>query len=287
MELIVKNEPGFSVVLNLDQINHRIWVYDYNIENPALLYDFFMKLSEDRGCEKVIFPVRQNHLSTLLQQGFTKEGMIEGYYQGSDAHFLAAYPSADRGHSAVLLNEQQMIKEITARPRGIHKNLEEGFNIKIASEKDVNVMAHLFSEVFSSYPTAVDDPCYLAHAMESEDLYMVIYDDKERLAAVATAEIDWEYRRAELTNCATHPDYRGMGLNRILLQELEQQCLAKNIFCLYSLARASSFGMNLVLHRLGYHFKGILINNCHIAGKYEDMNIWVKPTLEEDKNLVQ
>nr|WP_315989693.1 hypothetical protein [Desulforamulus aquiferis] len=34
--------------------------------------------------------------------------------------------------------------------------------------------------------------------------------------------------------------------------------------------------MNLVLHRLGYTFRGTLVNNCHIGGSYEDMNIWVR-----------
>jgi len=45
--------------------------------------------------------------------------------------------------------------------------------------------------------------------------------------------------------------------------------------CLFSLARASSFGMNL-FRRLDYRYRGTLINNCHISGAYEDMNTWVK-----------
>jgi hypothetical protein len=42
------------------------------------------------------------------------------------------------------------------------------------------------------------------------------------------------------------------------------------------MARARSFGMNMVFYQLGYEFNGRLVNNCDIHGGYEDMNIWVK-----------
>jgi hypothetical protein len=34
--------------------------------------------------------------------------------------------------------------------------------------------------------------------------------------------------------------------------------------------------MNTALARLGYRFRGRLMNNCHIMGGFEDMNIWVR-----------
>ncbi|OPZ80752.1 MAG: N-acetyltransferase YodP [bacterium ADurb.Bin429] len=44
---------------------------------------------------------------------------------------------------------------------------------------------------------------------------------------------------------------------------------------LFTLARATSVGINTAFSRLGYTYNGRLVNNCHIAGDWEDMNLWV------------
>ena len=45
---------------------------------------------------------------------------------------------------------------------------------------------------------------------------------------------------------------------------------------LYTIARARSAGMNRVFHNRGYGRTGTLVNNCHIAGRFEDMHVWCK-----------
>ena len=45
---------------------------------------------------------------------------------------------------------------------------------------------------------------------------------------------------------------------------------------LYTIARARSAGMNRVFYNRGYRWTGTLVNNCHIAGDFEDMHVWCK-----------
>jgi len=207
-------------------------------------------------------------------EGFYTEGVIPGYFDGIDACFLAAFPSQSRSVSASLSQDLKMLREILQRPKKYIKKTQQNFFISNASEKDIPFMALLFSQVFSSYPTPVHDLHYLTEAMDKGDIYMVIYCG-HRLVGVASAEIQREQGRAELTNCAIDQNFRGEGLITALLDKIRATCLSHNIKCLYSLARASSYGMNLALHRLGYVYSGTLKNNCHIGGDFENMNIWV------------
>ena len=49
---------------------------------------------------------------------------------------------------------------------------------------------------------------------------------------------------AELTNCATLPEYRKHGFMKSLLIKLEEELRERSIFCSYTIARSLSFGMN-------------------------------------------
>ena len=94
--------------------------------------------------------------------------------------------------------------------------------------------------------------------------------------SAASAELNVQDFNAEITDCATDPAYRGKGLLRLLLMELEEELFRRQVYCLYSLARSLSFGMNAVLHQLGYLYSGRLTRNCKIGGDFEDMSLWVK-----------
>ncbi|MEG6522276.1 putative beta-lysine N-acetyltransferase [Desulfotomaculum sp. 1211_IL3151] len=286
MPIITINRPEFFLQANLDEYNRRIWIQDYRVNNATALRFFLLDLAKVQNLEKIIFPVKEADLHLLRGEEFRLEGVIKGYFQGADAYFLTFYLSEKRCRSGSLLQEKQLLEKILGQPREYQSVLPKGFSLKLATGEHTKDMAELFNTVFSSYPTPVYDPSYLREAIQTGDIYVVCYED-HTLAGVSTAEIDWNQRHAELTNCATHPDYRGMGLNTILLKRLEENCRTKGIHCLFSLSRASSYGMNLVLHRLGYEVQGRLINNCHIAGDYENMNIWVKPTLNSYKYLYQ
>jgi hypothetical protein len=70
--------------------------------------------------------------------------------------------------------------------------------------------------------------------------------------------------------------FRGKGYLNQLIFALERDLKASGFRTSFSLARARSFGMNLVLSKRGYDYSGRHINNCRIMNGFEDMNIWVK-----------
>jgi putative beta-lysine N-acetyltransferase len=277
MKYIRYSDMDFSVIAQLDQISSRVWVTDYRTDNPAALSAFLLELAQQRGLDKIIFPVRPGDEGKFQGEGFYIEGTIRGYFDGTDACFLAAFPSNKRAVSHSLSKELKMLREILQRPKTPRKKVSQDFSIRHASAKDVLAMSFLFQQVFASYPTPVHEPLYLTQALEKGDIYMVAYCG-DRLAGVSSAEIQRDQWRAELTNCAIDDDFRGEGLVTCLLEKIANTCLSRYINCLYSLARASSYGMNLVLHRLGYAYSGTMTNNCHIGGRFENMNIWVRPS---------
>lgn len=275
MELIKHFHSDFSLDAHLDHTSSRIWVTDYKAGRPAAFHQFLLDIARQRGIEKIILPVKTPDIGRLTGNGFNVEGVIPGYFNGSDSHFLAAYTKKKRSLSSTLSLERQILKEILSRPRVWEKSLPAGFTLRPAGAEDCQPMSRLFSKVFTSYPSPVFEPEYLKQSIKKGNIFMVIYSG-HKLASVAAAEIQTEYSRTEMTNCATDPRFRGRGLSTALILGLEKKCRSSNINCLYSLARASSYGMNLVFHRLGYSFGGTLINNCHIGGRYENMNVWVK-----------
>ena len=99
---------------------------------------------------------------------------------------------------------------------------------------------------------------------------------RDNIVSAASAEVNSQYHNAELTDCATLTNHRKFGLMKNLLERLEAELKQNGIFCAYSIARAQSFGMNAVLHQLGYAYRGRLMNNCYIFDKLENMNMWVK-----------
>ncbi|MFZ5644313.1 MAG: putative beta-lysine N-acetyltransferase [Bacillota bacterium] len=276
MELIQYSNRGHSVQVRIENYSRRLWVTGYETDGIESLSDFLIDLARDKNVEKIIFPVRVGDSASLLENGFLSEGSVNAYFKGEDSLFLAAYPSPRRALSLTYASEQRMLKEILQREQGRSKNLPEGIIVRRATTSDASKISKLFRKVFTSYPTPVYDPHYLKLCIESDDIFLVA-EQGDKLAGVAAAELNRQNLRAELSDCATAPDFRGKGLNTLLLAQLEKICLSQNINCLFSLARASSYGMNLVLHRLGYEYGGTLINNCHIGGRYENMNIWVRP----------
>jgi putative beta-lysine N-acetyltransferase len=98
------------------------------------------------------------------------------------------------------------------------------------------------------------------------------------IAAVAAVEIDEGANNAEMTEFATLPQWRGMGLAGRLLRHMERKARGRGIKTTYTIARAASPGMNAVCKKNGYHCAGLLKNNTQIGGRIASMTVWYKPS---------
>lgn len=272
---IVEKNNDFKVNLLIDDFSKRAWVNDYVIGDPEKLAQFIVQTCTDYNLEKIIWPAKEEDYQNLEKQNFSMEGWIDGFFNGRTAYFFTYYLTPERSISVHASDYMQQIKDITSRPLQKPHPLPYDHNLITPVTRDIPALNTIFKKVFVTYPSPVDQPDYLAAVLGKTALFKAVKNGRA-IISVAAAEVNWSYGNAELTNCATLPDSRGGGLMSGIIAELEKECLSKGINCLYSLARASSYGMNLVFHRLGYRYRGTLVNNCHISGDYEDMNIWVK-----------
>ena len=136
-------------------------------------------------------------------------------------------------------------------------------------------MAELYRLVFASYPFPIHDPSYLRDTMAENIRYFGLWEG-DKPVALSSAEMDIPARAVEMTDFATLPAARGAGCAQVLLRRMEDAMRERGKPIGYTIARAVSYGMNIVFARAGYAFTGTLVNNTGIAGQLESMNIWWK-----------
>jgi putative beta-lysine N-acetyltransferase len=274
--VLVEANDKFKLEALVDRYSRRLWVTSYRVKKAPAMTRYVKEVAAASGLEKIILPARGEDRQAMEGQGFHFEGQVEGFFNGQAAHFMAFYPSPGRRLNHRAENERRIIAEVLAHSapgRGLEK-LPPGFRCRRPRTENIPALAALYRNVFATYPTPVGSTDYLAGTMGQSALYRVI-TERGKIISAAAAEIDPWHNNAEMTNCATLPAYRGRGLMLHLVSALGQDCRARGITCRYTLARAGSYGMNLVFHRLRYKFGGSLVNNCHISGNFETMNIWV------------
>ncbi|KON87540.1 beta-lysine acetyltransferase [Sporosarcina globispora] len=276
----IKKE-NFLAELYLDPFNKRLRVDDYagNLEDAVHEAE---KAAKELQYEKLIFRGRLENYTGLLAMGFQCEAVIDGYFRGSDQYFFCKYFSDERRINAHWISEDSIVKNVVAleRNRDVIMPPSEYRLIKITGE-EAEKLAALYREVFQIYPTPLHDPSYIKKTIQEGTIYYA-FQYQDDLVSAASAEVNLFYKNAELTDCATLPSHRKHGLMKILLEKLEEDLKSQGIFCAYSIARALSFGMNAVLHQLGYSYRGRLLNNCYIFDKLENMNVWVKDLAASD-----
>ncbi len=278
VETVKIESQRYTFNVLLDYFNERLRVEDY-LGNPKHIAAELKRLSEKHSLKKLIFYARPEHLPSLLHEGFTIEAIFKGYFRGTDAYALALFTDSERRNSQYWIKEDKILEDVKRKGRTPEEKAVLDAAFRKAGTADAEQLAELYGEVFKVYPTPVTDPAYLRKGMENGTIFY-IGEVGGRIISAASAEVNRHSFNAELTDCATHPEYRKGGLIKQLLDQLEGELKRQGIFCSYSIARALSFGMNAAFYQLGYNYGGRLANNCYIYDKIEDMNVWVKDLSE-------
>jgi len=239
------------------------------------------RLALEHGYTKIFAKVPAGIEERFRKHGFRREAQVPDFYSGAgDVSFMGKYFVSER----VREPRPRRVEEVLAAARGRQADpaatdLPDGCRCRRLQPADAVAMAAVYHEVFASYPFPIHDPDYLRQTMASHVIYQGVFE-RERLVAIASAELDREGRNAEMTDFATLPDQRGRGLAGGLLHRLEQVAHQEGILTAYTIARAYSFGMNITFARGGYAFAGTLTRNTQISGDLESMNVWYKPLSE-------
>ena len=266
----------YEIALTNDYYNRRVKVlsFDGDIRGICERLDY---LARENGFDKIFVKARAEQWQRFLTHGFMLEGIILHYFNGEDAFVVSRFLSQERVSSPTLIEEAELIHRLMAVPRNARAlALPPGYTMAIAEEADVPAIALLYSHVFASYPAPLTMPDFLLSTMRRDVVYMLIKDPGGQVVSAASADIDRRHANAEMTDCATFPAERGKGLMALALGALEGVLRDRGITCAYTMARATEAAMNKVFHNLGYDYCGRLINNCDIAGGFEDINIWSK-----------
>lgn len=269
---------GFEANLFLDQHNQRIKILSYkssNFENMILQIRW---IAEANGFDKIICMAPRKDWQSFLKCGYVLEAVIKYYLKGEDAYVMSKFRSQERLTSESLMEEILLIEEIVKNPiinSSSSYSLDHNYIFRSAKKSDIPELILLYKEIFESYPSPLCHESYFEQIFDKDAIFVVV-EYKNQIISAASAELNPEYLSAELTDCATKGQFRGMGLMTSILLELEKILIAKGYICSYTMARSRSYGMNNVFYQLNYEFFGRLVNNCDIFGAYEDMNIWVK-----------
>lgn len=267
----------YEVLVLLDQYNQRIKALDYDAKNYEGMLLALRWIAEANGFDKLTFMARRRDFQEFLKFGYVLEAVIRHYHAGEDAFVVSKFRSQERLTSLSLMEEILLVERILAEPSDHPPQpMPEGHAIRFAGHDDIPALIELYQSIFETYPSPLMHSSYLETILQRESIFAVATFGGEIVAA-ASAELHRSARSAEMTDCATRPSARGLGLMSHLLSFLESELHRREYSCAFTMARARSFGMNRCFYRLGYTFMGRLVNNCDIFGTYEDMNIWVKP----------
>ncbi|MBW6508484.1 MAG: putative beta-lysine N-acetyltransferase [Desulfuromonadales bacterium] len=269
-----------SSILQHGPENDRVYLMKLQQDDVVGVLEYINELVDQHNYSKVFAKIPATSKDPFLEAGYCVEAQVPGFYQGEiDGLFLASYPQAERQQDP---DSERVVKVLNAARRKSGSlapvHLPEGAanQCRLADPDDCTAMADLYQRVFSSYPFPIHDPVYLAETMADNVTYAGIWKGEE-LIALASAEVDKAASHAEMTDFATAPACRGEGLAHLLLAKLETLMAQARVQTCYTIARATSFGMNITFAKSGYRYGGTLVQNTQISGGLESMNVWYKP----------
>jgi len=257
-----------------DPLNKRLKIIDYASLSTSVIRRI-VTYAKQNDLGKIVANCRREDQAFFEGCGFVAEGMIEGFFAGEDAVCISYFEDQQRRNAPCKLKEDLIIEYCINHPASFAGAKERDFLTRRAVPKDIPQMITLFKTVFETYPVPICNADYLKAMMGDQMIFMVA-ETNGKIVSIASADLDQKNKNAEITDCVTDPEYRGKNMLSQLIEKLEQELKQMRFLTAYSLSRAQNVGINKALSNLGYRYQGRRINNCHICGDFEDMNIWVK-----------
>lgn len=268
------NRDQYEAKILVDPSNSRVRLLAYQGEPEKMIADL-KQICLVHHCGKIICAVYPHDHRVFMENEFLLEGEISGFFKGKTAQFFSFFFDQKRAKSDFLAKEDEIISYCSRNYQPVDLSEERNLELRSAQKEDAEKISSLFREVFPIYPTPMDQPEYVKKMID-EDVLFKIAEKDGALVSVASADMNRRFLHAEITDCATHKSYRGRGYLNKLVFSLENDLRSSGYLTAFSLARARSFGMNIVLSKNDYQYSGRHINNCMIMDGFEDMNIWVK-----------
>ena len=256
-------------------LNNRVYLMRVTSKEIPEIFDIIEELALTSKYAKIVAKVPVSLSGDFLQRKYQKEALIPRFFHGKeDCVFMSRFLSYRNGKIPIPDNSMYAI-----RGRGPVVNrtpvLPEGYRSQPCKESDVHALSALFSGVYETYPFPIYNPDFLLAMMREGTRYHGIWFG-DTIVAASSAEVDANEMNAEMTDFATLPAHRGLGLGRYLLSSMEQDLEARDIITIYTIARALSRQVNRLFFGAGYSYGGFLFRNTQICGSCESMNVWYR-----------
>jgi len=234
-------------------------------------------LAEKNGYTKIVIRVPHGSEEPFLSAGYVTEATVPGFYNGTGAAlFMGKFmvPGRAVSRSPELTSDVLAVARARSSP-SYQAHLQRAYNLVQAGPDDVETIASLYRENFESYPFPVFDPAFIRETMAGDVRYFSVLHNGA-VAAVASCDVNSRSMSAEMTDFATDLRYRGRGFAGCLLFAMEEHLAGLGVITAFTIARATSYPMNVTFARAGYGYAGTLVNNTNICGTMESMNVWYK-----------
>lgn len=257
--------------------NDRVYLMKTGKSDPETMLGILHFLAKVGKSSKIIAKIPNSATEAFCAAGYWVEACIPGMYGGkTDGLFLAAYPNPNRAEVQDGRDMDRILQEaIAGKRREVLDILPEGFSLSPGESADTGELARLYGRVFATYPFPIHHQDFLKKTMEEGTKYFLIRKDEE-LVAASSAETDFVAKSVEMTDFATDPSFRGLGLSSFLLSAMETAMRKEGYVTAYTIARALVPPVNRLFAGAGYRFGGTLFNNTNIGGSFESMNVWHK-----------
>lgn len=257
--------------------NNRIYLMRLDMDDTHNIITELDRMALKNGYGKIFAKIPAPAWNIFKSADYIKEAVVPGFFAGRfDCYFAAKYFSAKRKK----IPEFETLRWIVRKKEKHMKILKSrvipnSLKVSACGESDVSEMASVYRTVFKSYPFPIGRSCHLKNRLREGVLFFCIRIEGQ-IAAIASADIDPESKSVEMTDFATLPESREMGLAGKLLRFMERKVQNLSVKTLYTIARASSDDMNTIFKKSGYQYAGLLRNNTQICGNIQSMTVWYK-----------
>lgn len=262
--------------IQMGAFNDRIYLMSLADEDGPEIVDELINMAVTEDLSKIFAKVPKSQALPFLSCGFEKEAHVPGMFRNEDGFFLSFYRYLWRKEQG---NKDELDHVLSVaenkKGKGNFSSLLDSLFLRRLRPEDAHALAHLYGQIFQTYPFPITDPDFICLEMGSGVRFMGVFEG-DSLMGAASAEVAADGYSVEMTDFAVKPDYRKTGIAGVLLRALEDDCFKSGIRCFFTIARACSYGINSLFSKGDYKFSGRLLNNTNISGRLESMNVWYK-----------
>jgi putative beta-lysine N-acetyltransferase len=269
-----------GAVLKHGETHNRVYLIETEQNNWDSLIFRMKDLAHKKNYDKILGRVPEEAKKAFQLKGYQIEAKIPRMYNGEKTgYFLADYlnekrSTCDEKESKTIATVKSIALAANRFPEESQFDLPSNLNVRQLDQSDFLELVLLHDKAFKSYSCPINKEEYLTEMAEKMNYeFYGLFDEKELLVS-AILKINEKESNVEIVDFATHPDYRGQNLSYYLVQEIKKTFGESGYKTIYSLVRATSYGLNITFSKHGFSLGGTLLNNTVIHNNLESVNVW-------------